>query len=142
MTLRYLLDTDICSYAIKGSYPALDQRLRATDPGQIAISAITRAELRYGLALRPEATRLQQLVETFLRFVITLPWDAATADGYGVIRAALHQAGQPIGDHDTLIAAQALTANLILVTHNVAHFSRINGLCCQDWASDAPPQTD
>ena len=142
MTPRYLLDTDICSYAIKGGYPTLDRRLRATEPGQIAISAITRAELRYGLALRPEATRLQQLVETFLRFVITLPWDAATADSYGVIRAALHHAGQPIGDHDTLIAAQAVTANLILVTHNLAHFSRIDGLCCQDWASDAPHQTD
>ncbi|MBE2294625.1 MAG: type II toxin-antitoxin system VapC family toxin [Phycisphaerales bacterium] len=133
MTLRYLLDTDICSYLIKGGYPALDQRLQATAPGDIAISAITRAELRYGLALRPEATRLQQLVETFLRFVATLSWDAATADCYGLLRATLHRTGQPIGDHDTMIAAQALAANLILVTHNLAHFNRINGLKCEDW---------
>lgn len=134
MTPRFLLDTDICSYVIKGSHPALDRHLRELHPRQVAISAVTRAELRFGIALRPEATRLARLVESFLQFVVTLPWDAPVADRHGSLRAMLHQAGQPIGDHDTMIAAHALTVNATLITHNLAHFARINGLSCADWA--------
>lgn len=133
MIPRFLLDTDICSYVIKGSHPALDRRLRDLSPGQVAISAVTRAELRFGVALRPEATRLAMLVESFLQFVVTLPWDASAADRYGSLRAMLQQTGQPIGDHDTMIAAHALTANVTLITHNLAHFARVNGLSCADW---------
>lgn len=133
MTPRFLLDTDICGYAIKGGHSALDRRLRDVNPGQVAISAITRAELRFGVALRPEATRLAMLVESFLQFVVTLPWDAPVADRHGSLRAALQQAGQPMGDHDTMIAAHALTVNVTLITHNLAHFARVNGLSCADW---------
>lgn len=134
MSDLFLLDTDICSYAIRGSHPALDQRLRDFEPGQIAISAVTRAELRFGVASRPEATRLAILVESFLKFVATVPWDASAADRYGVLRATLQRAGQPIGDHDMMIAAHALAVNATLVTHNSAHFERVSGLSCADWA--------
>lgn len=136
MTPRFLLDTDICSYVIKDSHPALDRHLRELHPRQVAISAVTRAELRFGIALRPEATRLARLVEFFLQFVVTLPWDAPVADRYGSLRAMLHQAGQPIGDHDTMIAAHALTMNATLITHNLAHFERVSGLSCADWTHD------
>lgn len=133
MSGLYLLDTDVCSHAIRGGYPALDRRLREAGPGQIALSAITRAELRFGLALRPEATRLRRLVETFLQFIVTLPWDADAADRYGRLRATLHQEGRPIGDHDTMIAAHALAAGAVLVTHNRAHFARVAELSHTDW---------
>lgn len=133
MTSRFLLDTDICSYVIKGGHPVLDRRLRELSPGQAAISAVTRAELRFGVARRPEATRLAMLVESFLQFVVTLPWDAPAADRYGSLRATLQQAGLPIGDHDTMIAAHALTADATLITHNLAHFERVSGLACADW---------
>lgn len=133
MTPLFLLDTDICSYIIKGRHPTLDVHLQSLNPHQIAISAVTRAELRFGMALRPEARRLAMLVESFLQTVATLPWDAATADRYGTLRAMLHQAGQPIGDHDTMVAAHALTVNATLITHNLAHFTRVNGLACADW---------
>jgi len=133
MTSRFLLDTDICSYAIKGGHPALDDRLRGLNPGQAVISAVTRAELRFGVALRPEATRLAMLVESFLTFVVTLPWDATAADRYGYLRATLQQAGQSIGDHDMMIAAHALAMNATLITHNMTHFERVSGLSCADW---------
>lgn len=133
MTAHFLLDTDICSYVIKGRHMALDRRLRDLPPGQAAISAITRAELRFGVALRPEATRLAMLVESFLQFVVTLPWDAQVADRYGSLRAMLQQRGQPIGDHDTMIAAHTLTMNATLITHNLTHFERIRELSCADW---------
>ena len=134
MNNPFLLDTDICSYVIKGSHPTLDQRLGGLQPGQIAISAVTRAELRFGVALRPEATRLAMLVESFLSFMVTLPWDATAADRYGSLRATLQRAGQPIGDRDLMIAAHALAVNATLVTHNLAHFERVSGLACADWA--------
>jgi len=133
MTPLFLLDTDICSYALKGRHPALDSRLRSLSPHQIAISAVTRAELRFGMALRPQASRLALLVESFLQTVATLPWDAPTADRYGILRVMLQQAGHPIGDHDTMIAAHALTVNATLITHNLAHFTRVSGLICADW---------
>ncbi len=136
MTTLFLLDTDICSYIIKGGYPVLDRRMRDVNPAHITISALTRAELRYGVALRPEARRLASLVESFLRFVVTLPWDAAAADGYGALRAALHQTGQPIGDHDTLIAAHALAVHATLITHNIKHYQKVSGLSCLDWTAD------
>ncbi|EDN68160.1 PilT-like protein [Beggiatoa sp. PS] len=133
MSERFLLDTDICSFIIKGTHPFLDARLRELSPEQTLISAVTRAELRFGLAKRPEAIRLASLVERFLKTVITLPWDATVADNYGQVRARLEKAGTPIGEHDTMIAAHALATNLILVTNNVAHFRQVEGLRWVTW---------
>jgi len=107
MSEQFLLDTDICSFIIKGNHPFLDARLRELSPEQTLISAVTRAELRFGLAKRPDAIRLAGLVERFLGTVVTLPWDAVVADTYGQVRARLEKAGTPIGEHDTMIAAHA-----------------------------------
>ena len=135
MIEQFLLDTDICSFIIKGTHPFLDARLRELSSEQILISAVTRAELRFGLAKRPDAIRLASLVERFLSTVVTLPWDAAAADTYtyGQVRARLEKAGTPIGEHDTMIAAHALAANLIIVTNNVAHFRQVEGLRWVTW---------
>ncbi len=133
MNERFLLDTDVCSFIIKGTHPFLDVRLRELSKEQILISAVTRAELRFGLAKRPDAIRLAGLVEDFLGRVITLPWDAAAADTYGQVRARLEKAGTPIGEHDTMIAAHALAENILLVTHNVNHFKQVEGLRWVTW---------
>jgi tRNA(fMet)-specific endonuclease VapC len=133
MNERFLLDTDICSFIIKGTRPDLDIRLRELSPEQTLISAVTRAELRFGLAKRPNAIRLAGLVERFLQTVVTLPWDATAADTYGQVRARLEKIGTPIGEHDTMIAAHALATNLLLVTHNVEHFRRVEGLRWVTW---------
>ncbi|WP_417911303.1 type II toxin-antitoxin system VapC family toxin [Candidatus Electronema sp. PJ] len=133
MNPSLLLDTDTCSFIIKGGFPKLDARLREIQPGQLAISAVTRAELRYGLVLRPHATRLAVLVESFLEAVVCLPWDSLAADSYGQLRALLQQKGRPIGDHDTMIAAHALSLDLTLITHNTAHFQHVPRLHCIDW---------
>jgi len=130
---RFLLDTDICSFIIKGIRPDLDVRLRELAPEQVLISAVTRAELRFGLAKRPEASRLAKLVEHFLGTVVTLPWNATVADTYGQVRARLEKAGTPIGEHDTMIAAHALAEHLTVVTNNIAHFRQVEGLRCVTW---------
>ncbi|MFT3717905.1 type II toxin-antitoxin system VapC family toxin [Pseudorhodoferax sp.] len=136
MTLRYMLDTNIASDLLRGGSPRLEQRLRRERVDAVCISAITRAELRYGVArLLPAATRLEREVQRFLQGIATLPWDEAAADAYGPVRAALERAGTPIGALDTQIAAHALIANLTFVTHNVDEFRRVAGLRVEDWVS-------
>lgn len=131
MTL-YLLDTNAVSAALKG-HPALDRRLGALSTGQWCISAITRSELRYGVARRPGATRLAQVIEAFLNTARTAPWDARAADRHGELRAELAAQGRRIGDFDEMIAAHAMALDATLVTDNMRHFARVPGLATQNW---------
>ncbi len=130
--LCYLLDTNAASEAMRGT-PAIDTRLLALPADAWCISAVTRAELRYGVALRPDSARLGRLVEGFLAASTTQPWDAAAADAYGALSAALRRAGTPIGDFDTMIAAHALALDLTVVTDNQRHFERVPGLQVENW---------
>ena len=93
---------------------------------------MTEGELRYGLARLPDATRLPTLVDEFLLRVTILPWDSAAAQQYGQLRARLECEGQPMGNLDMLIGAQALALDLILVTNDQA-FKRIKKLKVEDW---------
>lgn len=128
----YLLDTDTVSHALRGNL--LDDRLDAMDPADWCISAITRAELRYGVARRPEATRLAELVDAFLAVARCASWDAQAADRHGALRAALRVSeGGTIGAYDEMIAAHALAMGAVLVTGNLRHFRRVPGLVIEDW---------
>lgn len=120
----FMLDTDMCSFIIKGQRPDLKARLLELETGQICISAITRAELRFGLAKRPEAKRLAMLVEQFLGLMLILPWNAQAADTYETVR---------VGERDTMIAAHALAEERIVVTNNAGHFRQVNKLRWVTW---------
>lgn len=128
----YMLDTNIASAAVRGDM-ALDERLDRLSPAQWCISAITRAELRYGLALKPAAVRLASVVEAFLQSAVVVPWEAAAADAHGALRAELKRSGTPIGAYDEMIAAHALALGAVLVTDNVKHFERVPGLRWENW---------
>lgn len=130
---RYLLDTNITSFMVRGASPALSARIQAVPLDQLAVSAVTEGELRYGLARKPGATALAQRVDSFLRHVSVLPWDAAVAQHYGPLRASLESRGTPLASLDTLIAAHALALGATLVTNDRAFFGRIEGLVCEDW---------
>ena len=133
MTL-YLLDTNILSYFVKGIHPALHERMtQALQRQDIAISAITRAEIRYGQGLMAADDRRRRRIDLLLDEVPALPWTVAAADRYGEIKALLRRQGVPIGEMDTQIAAHALAEGLPLVTHNTRHFERIAGLKLEDW---------
>src|SRR5262245_17681828 len=103
MAPRYLLDTNTASYVIKGNVTPARIRLARIPMEQVHISTITEAELRHGAARRPEASRLQQVIEEFLVRTTILPWDSKAAQEYGLLRAALERAGQPIGNLDLMI---------------------------------------
>lgn len=130
----HMLDTDTASYIIKGRTPTVEARLAALPPDRVCVSAITRAELMYGLKRLPAAHRLHLGVRQFLRIVRALAWDAEAADLYAEIRHQLSSTGQPIGEADMMIAAHALTVGAILVTNNTRHFARIDApLILANW---------
>ena len=132
--MLYLLDTNIVSYAIKSQYVALRQRYQdELRQDTVCISAITRAELRSGQArMQLGDKRIQAINEIFID-TPTLAWTAQAADIYGKIDSVLIKTGRQIGMADAMIAAHALAENLTLVTHNVRHFERIDGLKIEDW---------
>ena len=127
----YLLDTDIASYIIKGRYPKVNARFAETS-GNVFISSITAAELRYG-AVKLGNDHLLQKVLDFCGLVPCLSWGGATVQAYAELRTALTNAGTPIDTMDMLIAAAALAENLTLVTNNITRFSRVPKLKLENW---------
>lgn len=132
MNPSFLLDTNIVSQIIKAPSKA-DRKLRKLTLDEWCISAVTRGELRFGLALRPEATSLRLRVEELLSNCRTAAWDERAADCFGQVRAELRGIGQTIGFADEMIAAHALALNCTLVTNNEKHFSRVPGLRVENW---------
>ena len=128
----FMLDTNAASAVIKGHEQA-EKRLRALPMDGWCISAVTRSELRFGLELKPEATRLAMIVNAWLELAPVAPWDTAAADAHAQLRAQLQLAGTSIGVFDEMIAGHALALGAVVVTNNVRHFNRAKGLITQDW---------
>lgn len=127
-----MLDTNASSNAIRG-HAAINAKLQALPLDAWCVSAVTMAEHSYGLAKKPQAVRLGQLVRAFFDVADVLPWDREAADALGPLRTELERLGRPIGAYDTLIAAHALSRGLILVTANTREFERVNGLRVENW---------
>jgi tRNA(fMet)-specific endonuclease VapC len=133
MSIRYLLDTNMASYVIKGNFPPVRERLVKVPMAEVGISVVTEAELRFGVARKPEAKHLKLAVDEFLLRVEILSWDSPAAQQYAVLRGALEDSGTPMGNLDMMIAAQALAAGAVLVTHDRV-FHRVKHLKTEDWA--------
>lgn len=132
MPARYLLDTNILSSLIKDPQGPVTKRLAQLDAEAICTSIVVACELRYGAAKRGSAV-LTQRVEDLLGAIEVMPFDGDADRRYAEIRAALEQAGQPIGGNDLLIAAHARALDLTLVTHNLREFERVPDLRLEDW---------
>lgn len=133
MAVRYLLDTNTASYVIKGKYPRVRERLLRIPMAEVGISVVTEAELHFGVARLPEATTLKSVVEEFLLRVEILPWSSEAAQQYARLRAILEKEGSPMGNLDLMIAAQAVAAGVVLVTHDHV-FRRVKALKVEDWS--------
>jgi len=132
----YLLDTNIVSLALKGKSPAAVKRLRSHPRARVSVSVITEMELRFGVAKHPHPERLKPTIDDFLDVVASLPLPDDIAAVYGAVRADLEKRGSPIGPLDTIIAAHAIAAGLVLVTNNAREFGRVKGLRCEDWTKE------
>src|SRR5260370_28401987 len=112
---RDLLDANMASCVIKGNSPAVDRHLVKVPMAQLAISAVTEGELRFGAARLPHATRLHFMIEDFFLRVAILPWDSDAAQQYGRLRTTLERQGQPIRHLDAMIGSHALALDAVLV---------------------------
>jgi tRNA(fMet)-specific endonuclease VapC len=132
--MRFLLDTNICIYALKQN-PIVLGRLLSQTRSDVAISVITEAELRTGAAKSEAPVKTLRLVESFLRPIGIVDFSSDDAVAYAGVRAKLERAGTPIGPLDTLIAAQAVARRLVLVSNNEREFSRVAGLRVENWTT-------
>jgi tRNA(fMet)-specific endonuclease VapC len=131
--LRFLLDTNICIYIINARPAQVLERFKREVIGDIGVSAITAAELAYGVA-KSGSARNRAALEKFLAPLEIAAFDAEVWWRCGALRADLERIGKPIGPLDTLIAAHALALDVTLVTNNQAEFSRAPGLRIENWA--------
>jgi tRNA(fMet)-specific endonuclease VapC len=132
--MKYMLDTNIIVYAKNKRPESVLNRLTAQRPSDVCISAISMAELEFGVchSSRPDQNRLALM--SFLSAIQIIPFDSDAAREYGQIRQDLTQDGNLIGSNDMLIAAHAKALGLILVTNNTREFERVKGLHVENWA--------
>lgn len=132
--MKYLLDTNICIYIIKKKPQKVLEKFKQLSSGSIVISAVTVAELEYGVYKSQQIERNNKALQEFLLPLEIIPFDQKSTNIYGKIRARLEKQGKIIGGMDLLIASQALAFNLILVTNNVNEFERLSELMIENWA--------
>jgi tRNA(fMet)-specific endonuclease VapC len=134
----YLLDTDTVIYSLKGE-PAVEKNLREHFHDPMKMSVITLMELYYGAHKSQKlASNLAKIKTLEISFQI-IPISEESAEIFGMTKAQLEKAGSPLDDFDLIIASCALSNNLVLVTNNVRHFQRIEGLKLTNW-TEYPPK--
>ncbi len=131
--MRFLLDTNICIYLLKGREPESIEIARRFDANDCAISAMTAFELEYGCRKAQRNARYRAQLDAFLAALLTLPFEQSDVVAAAETRTALERAGRPIGPYDLLIAAHALSRDLTLVTNNEREFRRVKGLQVENW---------
>lgn len=133
--IRFMLDTNVCIDLLRGGegISAMLARLCRCEPGEVAISSITFAELQHGIFKSVNPAKNLSAVIDFCAALEILPFDGIAAEAYGQIRATLERAGTPIGPLDTLIAAHAIAAQCTLVTGNEREFQRVPNLTVENW---------
>jgi len=131
--MKFLLDTNICIYVIKKRPPQILKKFKTFSANDLAISSITLAELEFGVHLSSYPEKNQEALNEFLTPLEILPFDDRAALSYGEIRAYLQKKGFNIGAMDMLIAAQAQSLSIPLVTNNLKEFKRIPGLQLENW---------
>jgi tRNA(fMet)-specific endonuclease VapC len=132
--MKYLLDTNICVYAMKRSPIKVFSRLRRCAIGDVGISAITYSELEFGVSNSSKSQQNRSLLNQFISPLEVVEYAPQVAPIYGQIRVDLKKKGRPIGPLDMLIAAHAMFLNCTLVTNNTREFSRVRGLRTENWA--------
>lgn len=134
--MKYMLDTNICIYAIKHKTETVIKNFLSHEPEEMCISAITYAELMYGVEKSMAIEKNGIALSLFLSPLTILEFQASAAEEYGKVRAELETKGMPIGPMDLLIAGHARSEGLILVTNNTREFCRVEGLVVEDWTKE------
>ncbi len=136
MNPKYMLDTNICIYLMKHQPPEVRERFAACFVGDVVISAVTLAELEFGIASSSPAARdaNRSALESLLEDIVVAPFDARAAKAYGPIRAAYKDRNRHA--LDKLIASHAVELGVTLVTNNEADFVNYAGLQVDNWVNN------
>ena len=132
--MRYMLDTNICIYAIKHKPEKVFRELQKHKPSELCISSVTYAELIHGVFESASVEKNRLALSLMLSRIEILDFDVNAANCYGKIRATLEKKGMPIGPLDMMIAGHALSLNYTVVTNNTNEFARIENLKLENWA--------
>ena len=132
--MKYMLDTNTCIYLIKQKTEKVLRHFKAHSVGDVGISSITLAELRYGAEKSQQVQKNRGALDEFTLPLEIADFDEEAASAYGTVRAALEKAGTPVGSMDMLIGAHALSLGVTLVTNNMSEFKQIKNLKLVDWS--------
>jgi tRNA(fMet)-specific endonuclease VapC len=135
MSVRYLLDTNICIYITKHNPPAVRERFARHAASELAMSVITMGELRFGAEKSQARARTIATIQQLEHLVQVAALPASAGEHYGQIRAALQKNGQSIGNNDLWLAAHARAEGWVFVTNNEREFLRIPGLQVENWVA-------
>ncbi len=133
--IRYMLDTDICSYVIRERPLEVFEKFKKVEVNQLCISVVTYAELIYGVEHSSSRKINRPIIDDFVRHLDIITWDEDAAEHYGKMRAFLRAEGNIIGSMDMMIAAHARSQNMILITNNDKHFKRVPKLRLENWVA-------
>jgi tRNA(fMet)-specific endonuclease VapC len=136
MTLRYLLDTNICIYIAKKSPLAVLNKFQQLIVGEVGMSTITYGELIFGAQKSAHPKKTLKLLDELTSLIPALPIATEAGKHYGEIRQYLSKHGKMIGNNDLWIAAHALALNVTVVTNNTKEFKRIPHLKLENWLED------
>ena len=132
--MRYILDTNICIYIINQKPVKVLSRFKEHKAGDICISIMTEAELNYGVAKSTKPDQNSVALKEFLQPLVVLDYNEQDSEAYGRIRWELEKKGKIIGAMDLLIASQAISRDMVLITNNEKEFKRIKGIRIENWA--------
>jgi tRNA(fMet)-specific endonuclease VapC len=135
MSLRYLLDTNICIYIARQRPPEVAKRFARLSAGTVGMSLITYGELRYGTEKSERRSEARDKLAKLAELIPVLTPEPAVGDAYGNLRAHLERLGTPIGNNDLWIAAHALSLGVCLVSNNIREFERVPKLKLQNWVT-------
>lgn len=131
MAMKYLLDTSICVFFLRGKHD-IRSRILKVNSDNCYISEVTVAELKYGVECSSSRSVNREMLEEFLSYVNVIPF-AQGIEAFAEEKSRLRKEGTPVENFDLFIGCTALSSNMILVTDNTRHFERIRNLVIENW---------
>jgi tRNA(fMet)-specific endonuclease VapC len=136
--LRYLLDTNVCVDYLNRRHASVVERIQASSPEDLCLSSVVVAELRYGADKSQKRLENHRRIDVLVNEIVCVDFDAEAAAVFGQIRCDLERRGEPIGPYDLMIAAHALSLELVLVSDNLREFRKVGGLAVENWREVTP----
>jgi tRNA(fMet)-specific endonuclease VapC len=131
--VKYIFDTNVCIQILKGKSPKLKNKLQNISNSEVSIPSVVKFELFYGAYKSNNPDKSLSMIKGFASMFEIINFTSEIAEHCGQIRATLEKVGTPIGPYDLIIAATAISENLILVTNNTREFERVNNIQLEDW---------